>query len=63
MIIVHINTELCLAWRRGLEAELAAEPDNVVPYQLFRKAREAMEDVVFARLNLFSGGKTNFDRL
>jgi fructose-bisphosphate aldolase, class II len=54
MTIVHISTELRLAWRRGLEAALAAEPDNLVPYQLFRKAGEAMEEVVSARLKLFS---------
>ena len=55
MTIVHISTELRLAWRQGLEAALAAEPDNLVPYHLFRKAGEAIEEVVSARLNLFSG--------
>jgi fructose-bisphosphate aldolase, class II len=55
MTIVHVSTELRLAWRRGLEASFAAEPDNLVPYQLFRKAGEAIEEVVCARLNLFSG--------
>jgi fructose-bisphosphate aldolase, class II len=54
MTIVHISTELRLAWRRGLEAALAAEPDNLVPYQLFRKAAEAMQEVVTKRLRLFS---------
>ena len=54
MTIVHISTELRLAWRRGLEAALAAEPDNLVPYQLFRKASEAMEEVVAKRLKLFN---------
>ena len=54
MTIVHISTELRLAWRRGLEAALAAEPDNLVPYQLFRKASEAMEEVVIKRLKLFN---------
>src|SRR5215472_12226655 len=55
MTIVHISTELRLAWRRGLEAAFAAEPDNLVPYQLFRKAGEAIDGVVSKRLNLFSG--------
>jgi fructose-bisphosphate aldolase class II len=54
MTIVHISTELRLAWRRGLEAALAAEPDNLVPYQLFRKSSEAIEDVVTNRLKLFN---------
>ena len=30
--IVHIGTELRLAWRRGIEAALAAESDELVPY-------------------------------
>jgi fructose-bisphosphate aldolase class II len=55
MTIVHISTELRLAWRRGLELALAAEPDNLVPYRLFRKASEAMEEVVTKRLKLFNG--------
>ena len=29
--IVHINTELRVAWRRGLEEGLSKEPDEVVP--------------------------------
>ena len=54
IIIVHISTELRLAWRRGLEAALASEPDNLVPYQLFRKSREGILDVVTNRLRLFN---------
>src|SRR5208337_1739156 len=38
--IVHINTELRLAWRHGLEAGLAKHPDEVVPYKIFRPAVE-----------------------
>jgi fructose-bisphosphate aldolase class II len=53
MTIVHVSTELRLAWRRGLEAALAAEPDNLVPYHLFRKADEAIQEVVTRRLRLF----------
>ena len=54
MNIVHISTELRLAWRRGLEAALAEEPDNLVPYQLFRKSSEAIQGVVVNRLKLFN---------
>jgi fructose-bisphosphate aldolase, class II len=53
MTIVHISTVLRLAWRRGLAA-LAAEPDNLVPYQLLRKSSEAIQDVVTNRLRLFN---------
>jgi fructose-bisphosphate aldolase class II len=54
MTILHVSTELRLAWRRGLEVALAAEPDNLVPYQLFRKSSETIEEVVTKRLNLFN---------
>ena len=52
--IVHISTELRLAWRRGLEAALAAKPNNLVPYQLFREAGETIQQVVTKRLKLFN---------
>ncbi len=55
--IVHINTEIRLAWRRGLEAELKAKPDEVAPYKLLPGSVSAVKEVVKNRLELFSGGK------
>jgi fructose-bisphosphate aldolase class II len=54
MTIVHVNTELRLAWRRGLEAAFAREPDEVAPYKLLPGALEAVKEVVRARLQLFN---------
>jgi fructose-bisphosphate aldolase, class II len=54
MTIVHVNTELRLAWRRGLEASLAAHPDEVAPYKILPGALEAVKAVVTARLRLFN---------
>ena len=34
--IIHINTELRIAWKRGLEASLAKQPDEVAPYKILR---------------------------
>jgi len=53
--IVHINTELRLAWKRGLEAGLAQRADEVVPYKILPPAVAAIHDVVSARLRLFAG--------
>jgi fructose-bisphosphate aldolase class II len=54
MTLVHISAELP-GMRRGLEAAFAAEPDNLVPYHLFRKADEAIQEVVVTnRLKLFN---------
>ena len=52
--IVHINTELRVAWRRGLESALAKRPDDVVPYKLLPDVVESVKQVVYARLRLFN---------
>ena len=52
--IVHINTELRVAWRRGLEEGLAEKPDEVVPYKILPSAVEAVRQVVRSRLQLFN---------
>jgi fructose-bisphosphate aldolase class II len=55
--IVHINTELRVAWRRGLEEGLARHPDEVVPYKILPAAVEAVKQVVGSRLRLFNAGR------
>jgi fructose-bisphosphate aldolase, class II len=52
--VVHINTELRIAWRRGLEEALAAKPQEIVPYKLLPAAEEPIRHVVRARLQLFN---------
>ena len=52
---IHINTEVRLAWRRGLETAFAKERDQVVPYKLLPAAVDAMKQAVTARLLLFNG--------
>ncbi|HUA61432.1 MAG TPA: class II fructose-bisphosphate aldolase [Verrucomicrobiae bacterium] len=51
--IVHINTELRVAWRRGLEESLRAHPRDVAPYKILPGAEKATEEVVAQRLALF----------
>jgi fructose-bisphosphate aldolase class II len=53
--IVHINTELRVAWRHGLEQGLAKQPDEVVPYKILPSAVDAVKEVVLSRLRLFNG--------
>ena len=53
--IVHINTELRVAWRHGLEQGLAKQPDEVVPYKILPPAVDAVKQVVLSRLRLFNG--------
>ncbi|MGC1257190.1 MAG: class II fructose-bisphosphate aldolase, partial [Candidatus Acidiferrales bacterium] len=53
--IIHINTELRVAWRKGLERGLAEHPDEVVPYKILPPAVDAVKEVVLSRLRLFNG--------
>lgn len=53
--IVHINTELRVAWRRGLEDGLAKHPDEIVPYKILPSAVDSVQQVVASRLRLFNG--------
>jgi fructose-bisphosphate aldolase class II len=52
--IIHINTELRLAWRQGLEASLTKNPEEVAPHKILPGAIEAVAAVVRARLQLFN---------
>jgi len=52
--IIHINTELRVAWRRGLEEGLAKQPNEVVPYKILPFAVESVKQVVRSRLRLFN---------
>jgi len=52
--IIHINTELRVAWRRGLEEGLAKQPGEVVPYKILPFAVESVKKVASSRLNLFN---------
>jgi fructose-bisphosphate aldolase class II len=53
--IVHINTEIRVAYRDALKKFLAENPDEVAPYKIMKPALEAMQETVIARLKLFNG--------
>ncbi len=52
--VVHINTEVRLAWRRGLDIALTRQPTEIVPYRLLPEVVDSVKQVVAARLELFS---------
>lgn len=54
--VVHINTEVRLAWRHGLDEALAKQPGEIVPYKVLPQVGDAIKRVVSARLKLFSEG-------
>jgi fructose-bisphosphate aldolase, class II len=55
--IVHINTELRVAWRQSLDASLAARPNEVAPYKILPDVEKAIGAVVRNRLELFNSGQ------
>jgi fructose-bisphosphate aldolase, class II len=52
--IVHINTEVRVAWRRGLETSLETKPNEVAPYKILPDVEKAVQSVVRDRLELFN---------
>lgn len=53
--IVHINTELRLAYRRGLEKGLQSNPSEIAPYRFLEDAVNTMKTFVVGKLRVFSG--------
>lgn len=53
MTIVHVNTEIRLAWKRAMEKALTGG-ESVVPYKLLGDVVAAIKKVVDARMRLFS---------
>lgn len=54
MNIIHVNTELRVAWRRSLDEALSAMPDEVVPYKILPAVVDATRRLVNSRLKLFN---------
>jgi fructose-bisphosphate aldolase, class II len=53
--IIHINTELRVAWRESLVESLARDSNEVVPYKILRPVVDSVKQVVNSRLRLFHG--------
>jgi ketose-bisphosphate aldolase len=57
MTVVHINTEVRLAWRRGFDSAFAKHPEEIVPYKILPDVVDAIRNEVEARLALFSSAR------
>jgi fructose-bisphosphate aldolase class II len=55
--IVHINTEVRIAWRHGLDSALSTQPNEIVPYKILPQVVESVKERVAARLALFDSGQ------
>jgi fructose-bisphosphate aldolase, class II len=52
--IVHINTEIRVAYKQGLKKGLSDNPDEVAPYKFLKPSVEAVQKVVEEKLRLFN---------
>lgn len=52
--IIHINTEIRLAYKQGLQKYLSENPDEIAPYKYLRGAMQEMQAVIEKRLALFN---------
>jgi fructose-bisphosphate aldolase class II len=52
--IIHVNTELRVAWRHSLQVNLNQHPNEVVPYKILPAVVDSVKQVVASRLQLFS---------
>jgi ketose-bisphosphate aldolase len=56
--IIHVSTELRVAWKTSLQRSLAADPKDVVPYKILRPVVDSVAQVVGSRLRLFNEKQT-----
>ena len=54
MAIIHVSSELRLAWRRGVEEGLK-DPNEIAPYKIVAPAVVNVQKIVLDRLKLFNG--------
>ena len=53
--IVHVNTEIRVAYKEGIAKGLAENPDEVAPYKYLLPACAAVKEVVLKKLKVFNG--------
>lgn len=51
--VIHISTELRVAWRKSFEEALKNNPEEIAPYKLMPEVLKKMEEVIENRLRLF----------
>jgi len=54
MPLIHINTEIRLAWKEALQKSLTDNPNEVAPYKLLKPSEEAVYEATYKRIKLFA---------
>lgn len=52
--VIHINTEIRLAYRQALQKFIPENPNEIAPYKFLRFGLEAMQEVIEKKLILFN---------
>ncbi|HVU06784.1 MAG TPA: class II fructose-bisphosphate aldolase [Candidatus Paceibacterota bacterium] len=52
--IIHVNTEIRVAFRKALKKELEENTDEVAPYKIMKAPLQAMQAVVLEKLKIFN---------
>jgi fructose-bisphosphate aldolase class II len=52
--IVHINTEIRVAFKEGLVHSMTENPDEIAPYKLLKEAEEEVKKTVTEKLKIFN---------
>jgi fructose-bisphosphate aldolase class II len=55
---IHVSTELRIAYHEALKKSLEAYPDQLAPYKLMAPVRDAVAEVVEAKIRLFNSGNS-----
>ncbi|MDO8579759.1 MAG: class II fructose-bisphosphate aldolase [bacterium] len=54
VVIIHVNTELRVAFRNALRRTLGDNLDEIAPYKIMRPSVSAMQEVVTEKLKIFN---------
>ncbi len=54
MVIVHINTEIRLAFKNALEKAMSENLDQIAPYKLLKPTEDQMKDVIVEKMKIFN---------
>ena len=53
--VVHVNTELRLAWKNSLQKSLADNVDEIAPYKVLKSSVAAIKKVILEKISIFNG--------
>jgi fructose-bisphosphate aldolase class II len=54
VVIIHVNTELRVAYKKGIVHSLQENPEEISPYKFLKPAVLAMQEMVEKKLKIFN---------